>query len=76
MGELPYVSAAIEAKKKPTATRGLNAGSFDLLAVERCEARWVRRDPPTMRTAPMICNIVHGSRRTTTAKTSVTTELS
>ena len=26
IGEVPYASAAIKAKKKPTATRGLNVG--------------------------------------------------
>ena len=76
IGELPYASAAIKAKKKPTATRGLNAGSLSLLAVAGSEERWVRRDPPTMRMAPVACSIVQGSRRMTTAKTSVTTELS
>ena len=40
------------------------------------EDRWVTRDPATMRTAPMACSIVHGSRSNITAKTSVTTELS
>ena len=32
IGDVPYASAAIKAKKKPTTMRGLNAGSFGLLA--------------------------------------------
>jgi hypothetical protein len=42
IGDVPYMSAAIEAKKKPTATRGVNAAtSCGLLAAPGCEARWV-----------------------------------
>jgi hypothetical protein len=76
IGEVPYASAATKAKKKPTATRGLNAGSFNLLEAAGSEERWVTSDPATMRTAPAACSIVHGSWRMATAKTSVTTELS
>ena len=32
MGEVPYASAAIRAKKKPTTMRGLNVGLSSLLA--------------------------------------------
>ena len=74
MGDVPYKSAASEAKKNPTAARGVKIGRLcTLFSPIGCEARWVTSDPITMRAPPAICSSVQGSRRTTTASTSVTT---
>ena len=76
-GDVPYMSAAIDAKKKPVATRGEKLSALPcFFSAEGCVARCVTREPATMRTPPATCRIVQGSRRTTTARISVTTAFS